>query len=103
MSRAPGSLKKGILQMAISCQILTARSALDIEIGLEMSSKRISHKQKLEFIRSALFKKEMMQLAQTHCPEMLDEVITCEADILPWVDRFLDKLPEDVRKGLVND
>ena len=89
--------------MATSCLTYTVKNVLGIETGPEMSSKRISHKKLLELAKKELWKTEVMALAEQYCPEMLDEVITSEADIAPWIDRFLDKLPEDKRQRFSND
>lgn len=68
-----------------------------------MSSKRISHKQKAGLLRNRILLKELSVAMEQYCPEMGNEVINSGESIGPWLERVLGKLPEDVRKRIVND
>lgn len=89
--------------MVILPQTLTVENVSDIGIGLRMSSKRISHAQRLSWLKNHLLKVEFAEAVDKYCPELGDEMVSSVKDIPSIVDRALAKFPDDVRKRFVND
>lgn len=64
-------------------------------------AKRIGSIAKLKLIadlRSRRLMERVLKLAEQYCPEMLAEEVTSAEDINKWVDRLIQKFPEDIRK-----
>ncbi len=63
----------------------------------------MSSKSNKEVLQQFMLLQRYKRLAEQYCPEMLEEMVSSEEDIRYWVSRFLDRLPEDIRKQVEND
>ena len=67
-----------------------------------MKSKKLN-REKIKLLHNHLLLRELFLSVEEYAPEMLDETVSSAEEIGPWLDRFLTKLPPDVRKRFVDD